>query len=145
MSLTVVKRVDVVGEKLFDGGRCGLTRGSGPFCSWTRLAGLALLIWGDRAKSGERPGRRRDLAKNTPRYGRKNDKVTRWPKRHNTSQNGRLWVSEVNQPPKMPGPQTGVFSASGLVNAVGSWKSAFLRGNSNRLRLLAALAKSFIH
>ncbi len=117
-----------------------LTRGSGPFCSWTRLAGRALLIWGDRAKSGERPGRRRDLAKNTPRYGSKNDKVTRWPKRHNTSQNGKLWVPEVNQPPNMPGSavaaQHGVFSASGLVNAVGSRNQHFRDGgNSSRLRL----------
>ena len=99
--------------------------GDWPFCSWTRLAGVALLIWGDRAKSGEQPGRRRDLAKNTPRYGSKNDKVTRWPKRHNTSQNGQLWSQMPTTLPKCLVRNPPHFSPSGLVIALPWGKSAF--------------------
>jgi hypothetical protein len=59
MRLEVVDGFDVRGgrgcceEKLDDGERSAVGEGDcGPFCSWTRLARLALLIWVDLAKSG---------------------------------------------------------------------------------------------
>lgn len=89
--------MDVAREKFVDGKRIAVGEGDQPFCSWTRQTRVALLIcerliWVSAQKVGKATGRRRDLAKNTPAYGGKeSNKVTRWPKRHNTPQKGEIF------------------------------------------------------
>lgn len=47
--------VDAGKESWLMEGESQLARGKWPFCSWTRLGAVALLIWGYRAKSGSFP------------------------------------------------------------------------------------------
>lgn len=119
-------------KEVVDGGGIAVGEGEWPFCSWTRLAEVALLIWGDRAKSGTCPAGDVIWRKIHPGMRPRMTGVTRWPKRHNTPKNGNCGRETIPFPANpfqtvAPWPKSPIAAYGQVCN----WESACL-GVSSR-------------